>query len=935
MMLRNAALLASLLLLVACGGRPVGPAPTISALPRVQQPVPVVNPRISFKIDRDRVISAYRELVQITPRDGSYGRELQRLADLELESSIDKRLSSEPAEARLGEEESRLAIERYQLYLETWPGREDNDRILYQLARAYAMDSQIEASLQVMDRLVRDYPQSEYIDEVQFRRGENLFVDGDFDAAEAAYGDIVANHPRSEYFEKALYKYGWAQFKQNEYEPALDSFIKLLDGRNRRRQINEIELSSRLDRATGELLNDVVRVVSLTFSYLPQKQPISHYFNRNGNRSYEPLLYLRLGELYLSKQRVTDAVEIFVSYGENHPFSPFAPELHSRAIDAIGAAGFSELLLAEKEGFIRKYNKGTAFWEQQDKTMQERLQPILTRHMADVATHYHALARASKKPADYRRAADSYRRYLTAFPQDENAAQMNFLLAESLYDARQVESAVTEYEKTAYQYPTHKNSAEAGYAAILGYSELFKRAPKEKQAVINEQLIQSSLRFSEVFVDDKRMPGILMKTVEQFFDLAQYDKAQQYAQRLVDNEQLEAKMRHNAWIIIAHSQFRLQRYDAAENAYRNVLEGVGQDRKARGEMREQLALSIYRQGELARQQGQHQAAAEHFLRVGKNVPESSKRIVADYDAATEYITLKDWPAAIALLEGFRKKYPRETKWQQGVGEKLALAYTSTGQHGKSAAELMKLVSVAPQAERQDMMWQAAELYQQAGDEKQAVAVYKTYLKSYPNPFPRAIELRHKIAEYYRAQKDARNHRYWLNELIKADNNAGKQRTDRSRYLAATATLELVKPVHESFRQARLTVPLKKSLNKKKELMKSSIDAYTRAAKYQVEEVTTTATFNIAEIYREFATALLKSERPRNLNADELEEYNYLLEDQAYPFEEKAIDIHEQNITRIPGGSWDESIRNSLAALGKLLPFRYAKSEVTDGFVVDE
>ena len=135
-----------------------------------------------------------------------------------------------------------------------------------------------------------------------------------------------------------------------------------------------------------------------------------------------------------------------------------------------------------------------------------------------------------------------------------------------------------------------------------------------------------------------------------------------------------------------------------------------------------------------------------------------------------------------------------------------------------------------------------------------------------------------------------------------------------------------------YRQVELTVPLKASLQKKKQLMQKSIDAYSGAIKYQVEEVTTEATFQIAEIYRHFARSILDSQRPRGLDEEQLEEYELLLEEQAYPFEEKAIDIHLANFKRIPAGTYDEPTRNSLRALGEMMPYRFAKIEGTESYV---
>ena len=94
----------------------------------------------------------------------------------------------------------------------------------------------------------------------------------------------------------------------------------------------------------------------------------------------------------------------------------------------------------------------------------------------------------------------------------------------------------------------------------------------------------------------------------------------------------------------------------------------------------------------------------------------------------------------------------------------------------------------------------------------------------------------------------------------------------------------------------------------------------------------TSEFRIGEIYQDFGKALMASERPRNLNEEELEQYDILLEEQAYPFEEKAIEIHEANAQRTADGLYDTWVRKSLAELAELMPVRYAKQEKGEDFV---
>ena len=99
-------------------------------------------------------------------------------------------------------------------------------------------------------------------------------------------------------------------------------------------------------------------------------------------------------------------------------------------------------------------------------------------------------------------------------------------------------------------------------------------------------------------------------------------------------------------------------------------------------------------------------------------------------------------------------------------------------------------------------------------------------------------------------------------------------------------------------------------------MQQTIDAYSKAMNYQVAEVTTEATYQIAEIYHDFAKSLMNSQRPKGLDEEQLEEYELLLEEQAFPFEEKAIDIHLANFKRIPAGTYDEPTKKSLKGTGR-------------------
>ena len=158
---------------------------------------------------------------------------------------------------------------------------------------------------------------------------------------------------------------------------------------------------------------------------------------------------------------------------------------------------------------------------------------------------------------------------------------------------------------------------------------------------------------------------------------------------------------------------------------------------------------------------------------------------------------------------------------------------------------------------------------------------------------------------------------------------GAARTDRTRYLAARASLALATPARDSFRAVKLGDPLQRSLAGKRRALESALSGYKAAAAYNVAEVTTQAGFEIAELYRQLAADLLASERPKKQTADVREQYDLMLEELATPFEEEAIGLHEANIAHARDGVFDAGVKSSFASWRSLLPARYGKTELPE------
>ena len=355
--------------------------------------------------------------------------------------------------------------------------------------------------------------------------------------------------------------------------------------------------------------------------------------------------------------------------------------------------------------------------------------------------------------------------------------------------------------------------------------------------------------------------------------------------------------------------------------------------KDRLAIEERIAASIYKQAEAKQAGGDATGAVDDFLRVGMLAPTAKVRANAEFDAASILVKNKQWDRAAQVLEGFRRTYPNHELTPE-VTRTLAVAYLETGRAGQAAAEFEKVAGRAeePADVRRAALWQAAELYEKSGSQVNASRAYASYVKQFPSPLDPAMEARQKLADMAKAQNDVRGRTQWIEEIIRSDKSAGAARTERSKYLAAKATLETVELPVAQFNSIRLVAPLEKSLKSKRAALEKVLGIYGQALDYGVAEVTTAATYGMGELYRQLGTDLMASERPKNLDAEAREQYDVLLEEQAFPFEEKAIELHEANTRRSGEGIYDDWVQRSFEVLAKLKPARYSKAEIGEDHV---
>ncbi len=303
---------------------------------------------------------------------------------------------------------------------------------------------------------------------------------------------------------------------------------------------------------------------------------------------------------------------------------------------------------------------------------------------------------------------------LQSFPQDADAPQVNFHLADALYESGDFAQAVDEYERTAYTYAPTPEAAKAVTRRCRRIRSANHSCWKSCARPWHARAIESGVRFAQVFPDHPDGTGVLARATEELYQAHNLPRTIEVAGLLLSrNPPATAAQRRIAYSVTGQAQFDQGQFAAAESAWSQARVLAAGDKELTKTLGEQLSVAVYRQAEARRAAGDARGAVDEFLRIASVAPGAATVETARYDAAAELIKLTDWPRAIEVLEGYRRDYPKSTR-QADVTQKLAVAYTQAGRGTAAAAEYERIAAATdqPPEVRLEALGLAAEQYRE-------------------------------------------------------------------------------------------------------------------------------------------------------------------------------------------------------------------------------
>lgn len=256
-------------------------------------------------------------------------------------------------------------------------------------------------------------------------------------------------------------------------------------------------------------------------------------------------------------------------------------------------------------------------------------------------------------------------------------------------------------------------------------------------------------------------------------------------------------------------------------------------------------------------------------------------------------------------------------WHEGLGrnEKAIADYRRYAKDFKSRDD-------AP-----DVYFNVALIYERQKDWQKAADVFETYVKDFGKRLSswQVLRARYRAAQAYEKLGDTKSAVQVYEALVKAYPKLEKKEQENPvlRDAVAHAAFRLLDPQFESFVDLKFDTTngreVQKRLAQKTKLLADLEKRYAEVLAYGSGDWGIAALTRIGLGYQDFSRSLLDAPMPPGLDMDQQELYRSILEEKAFPLEEKAIEALEKALAK----SYELGVYNdwTIKAQNVLLAFK--------------
>ncbi|MBI3182546.1 MAG: tetratricopeptide repeat protein [Myxococcales bacterium] len=656
------------------------------------------------------------------------------------------------------------SIALYRKLIGGFPTYKFNDAAHYLLGYCLEKQNEFEKGREAYQQLIAKYPKSKFTVEAWVRIGEYYFdayTEADSLSKAAAAYEAAIQDPAHALYDKALYKLGWTYYRMDRFDDAVDRFLALTD-------FYEARAKEKGEEVGGDLRNEALQYTAISFADEKWGSLVKaqEKFTKLGGRPYEPEIYRRMANVYFDQTKHADAIEAYRLVLQKDPLAKDAPQIQQRIVQAYERDRRLEEAFAESSKLANMFGPGTPWHEKhkRDPDVLSAAQELAEKSLYSSAIYHHQQALVYKQESKFEQAraafevaAKAYDAYLARFPRSKNAYEMQFYLAECLYNSFQFAPAGKHYAAVRDSPQDNKYLPDAAYSTVLAWQKqvelevkaqtipklepILSKDRKEGEAVkpiplaeSEKSLVAASDAFVSKIPKDDKAAGIAYKAGELFYAHNDFPEARRRFEELVKtyptaevakyatNLIVESLLTEKNWAEVEQVAGRLaankEVIDPKSELYKDLV-------KFKLAGRFKLADELMAKGD-------YDNAAKKYIELVDEEPKHEFADKALNNAAVCYENVRRFESALKLYERIFREYP-SSKLADSALFRVAVNAENSYDFDKAVDNYQKLVKDYPASkDREAALFNAGRLLEGLQRYEEAAAAFLRYADLFQN-----------------------------------------------------------------------------------------------------------------------------------------------------------------------------------------------------------
>ncbi|MCK5738152.1 tetratricopeptide repeat protein, partial [bacterium] len=616
------------------------------------------------------------------------------------------------------------------------------------------------------------------------------------------------------------------------------------------------------------------------------------------------------------------AIEVYKSILRNWPYYHYAPVIQQKIVACYEKNSDNENAMAALDEMVQQFGPGSSWISNQKKAeLKDDAMTQSEKALLDYASHYHSLGQEQKKRADYQVAIEKYIEFLEKFPHSSMAAEVNFRLAECLYEIVDFKQAASSYWNVVKKYGQTEFLEDAAYNRIICYQNLIdqnsgisdssviylegflgkKKTLPQRIRIQNpyqKDFLISSNDFVVLLPKVERAEDVLVKFAETLYSLKEYGLAAKVYSRAVRDFQ-NGKYFSQAYSMLAQSHLKAGNYNAASAISRKIEKLFPDQPELILKAKNWAASSGLKKAEELARSKQPLKAAVSFARAAMSTSDPEIARISIFRAAAQYDSLGKAITAAHTLERFLKE-KQNTPYGAEISYQAAVFREKREDWNLAFEDYNQVVEKHPQSDLAGAAYlNAAHCLEEGRKFAQAENYYDKYVtQDWKNKTPDKVILAlYKSAEMKHKQKKLRAAEIGYQKTVQQYVKYMKQRMSVDDYYAAKSQHQLAKIGFENFMKYEIKEPIEQTIQQKKALFALTIRNYSNVLKFKIAEFSTEAFYKIGLSYELFAAAMASIPLP-GISAEDAAVQRAAV---TKPLKQEAIKYYRSNLKMAKNG----------------------------------